>query len=491
MRAEPTQRWIWMSGALAGVLLLAAACDQDAPLAHTGEPEAAQVQLRIVPEASAKLASGDEVRVLVWHVRDLVDLPLDPAGKPVQFADIDFDPNDWLAWAAYLQHRLGFGEIPERSATLRLEQGLARASLRVRAGEKHLFVGRFRGGVLTHTGQARVGALPGKVNLAVVHIATYNLGLPLEFSSAALAAMVQEKAGSLLPGDVASLRVLDVSDRGIDDLTGIEQLTGLRTLDLSGNQIGDAEPLASLIGLTALDLSQNQLVDVVPLSALEALVTLNLSHNRIVDVSPLAGLTGLTELDLRYNEITDVGVLAALTGLIKLDVRDNPLAATSLEEQISALELPGLVEVLFDPPEAPDTPPELSPGQFADMRLAAEVTKALVRNLTTDLTRLTDLSVGGKGIGSVDGIQHLTRLSDVDLAGNEIEDLSPLAGLTRLNEVDLRNNQITDISPLVENPGLGEGDRVDLRGNDLGEEAIAVQIPILQERGVEVLYDNS
>jgi len=513
MRAANTQKWAWMSGVLTGVLLVWTGCDQDPPLAPTCATEAAQVQVGLVFEPSAKLAAGDEVRVLVWHVRDLDPLVQDPVGKRVQLPDIDFDPNDWLAWAAYLQQRLGLNENPERSAVLRIERELARGSLRVRAGEKHLFVGRFRSGTLTHTGEARVVALPGKVNAAVVEIAPFELESPLEFSSAGLAAAVREKAGSLLPGDVASLRVLDASGRGISDLSGVEQLTGLRALDLSANQIGDVEPLAGLMGLTALDVSHNQLVDVDPISvltslteldlshnelggidqldALGRLVKLNLSHNRIVDVSPLSGLADLTELDVSHNRITDVRGLAALSGLSKLDVRGNPLSVATLEEQISALESVGLEEVLFDPPEAPDEESELSPGEFADLRLSAEVAKELVRNLTSDLTKLTGLNVGGKGISSLDGIQHLTQLSQVDLAGNQLEDLSPLSGLTRLSDVDLRNNQITDISALVDNPGLGEGDRVDLRGNDLGDEALAVQIPALQERGVEVVYDGS
>jgi Leucine-rich repeat (LRR) protein len=60
--------------------------------------------------------------------------------------------------------------------------------------------------------------------------------------------------------------------------------------------------------------------------------------------------------------------------------------------------------------------------------------------------------------------------------------------LTRLN---LNGNQISDISPLLENSGLGEGDEIYLKGNnlDLMEGSEDMQnIGILEDRGVKVSY---
>jgi len=41
----------------------------------------------------------------------------------------------------------------------------------------------------------------------------------------------------------------------------------------------------------------------------------------------------------------------------------------------------------------------------------------------------------------------------------------------------------------VDNEGLSEWDRVDLRGNPLSAESLNTLIPQLQARGVQVLYD--
>lgn len=101
----------------------------------------------------------------------------------------------------------------------------------------------------------------------------------------------------------------------------------------------------------------------------------------------------------------------------------------------------------------------------------------------------------------IDNISALANLTGIGEAGrpSEYEDiLTPLRQLEEETEqragvrvsLALSNNQIRDISPLVHNPGIGEGDGVDLTGNPLSEESISKLIPQLEQRGVKVLYDK-
>lgn len=173
MRGECSYRMCW-TGALLGSLLAVSACDQDPPLGPGGEPT--QLQLQIVYRDSPKAAAQElplpnVVRVLVWHVSDLEPPP--QAAKVTQPPAIDFDPDDWLSWAVFLERRRGFGTRPERNANLRPDRDLARGSLRVRAGEKFVFIGWFRGAELTHTGETSVVALPERVTKAVVEVTPF------------------------------------------------------------------------------------------------------------------------------------------------------------------------------------------------------------------------------------------------------------------------------------------------------------------------------
>lgn len=128
------------------------------------------------------------------------------------------------------------------------------------------------------------------------------------------------------------------------------------------------------------------------------------------------------------------------------------------------------------------------------------------------LKALTALFVGGNQVGDVSVLAGLSGLQTLDISENQLDDVSPLANCTqltrlsvrkncvtdiavlenlkKLEEVNLRGNQISDLSPLVYDLGLGSGCRIDVRDNPLSQEAMDVQIPELEKRGVVVLYDG-
>ena len=190
-------------------------------------------------------------------------------------------------------------------------------------------------------------------------------------------------------------------------------------------------------------------------------------------------------------------------------------------------------------------------GLIPDANLEAAVLEALEKpegDITVqDLQGLTILFAAHREIEDLTGLEHASNLTNPLLCCNQITDLTPLAGLTNLQTLDLlfnqisdltplaglvdlrtlyldnnqisnlvplanltkigdppttaplregvtiflglQNNQISDVQPLVDNPGLDDGDGIDLRGNPLSGETINTLIPQLEARGVTVLYD--
>ena len=116
---------------------------------------------------------------------------------------------------------------------------------------------------------------------------------------------------------------LNVSDKGIVNLTGLEHATDLQFLVLIRNDIHDLSPLSGITGLVFIDLGGNQISDLSPLAGLVNLEVLKLGGNQIRDVSPLAGLVNLKELVLSYNQIADISPLAGLANLENLRIRNN------------------------------------------------------------------------------------------------------------------------------------------------------------------------
>ena len=198
--------------------------------------------------------------------------------------------------------------------------------------------------------------------------------------------------------DMRTLTGLDVSDQGIQNLTGLEFATNLTTLVLSNNEITDLAPLARLTNLTGVDLSHNQIVDIASLARLTNLTTLVLSNNKIADITPLARLTNLTGVDLSHNQIVDIASLARLTNVTRLVLSNNKIT-------------------------------DITP---------------LAR-----LTNLIGLDLSVNQISNASPLAGLTNLIGLDLSVNQISNVSPLAGLTNLIGLWIENNRITNFAPIA------------------------------------------
>ena len=177
----------------------------------------------------------------------------------------------------------------------------------------------------------------------------------IAFPDAALEERVRRSVGKR-QGDLRCDDVCDVSPlvasglaepAKIEDLSGLQCLTGLTQLDLHSNQFADVRPLSSLTQLVSLNLADNLIRDAAALSGLHALESLNLQgnrlqsltglgdlpqlnwlsveDNRLVDVAPAAGFTMLMVFRASRNQLADVRALAALPSLSLLLVESNPI----------------------------------------------------------------------------------------------------------------------------------------------------------------------
>ena len=215
------------------------------------------------------------------------------------------------------------------------------------------------------------------------------------------------------------------------------EMTTLAGLDAKGRSIGRLTGLECATGLTWLNLEDNQLSDLTPLSGLMRLTWLNLRINQLSDLTPLSGLTALTVLDLYTNDISDVTPLSGLTALTVLLLGANEIS-------------------------------DLTP--------------------LSGLTTLTRLSLGLNQISDMTLVSGLTALTVLEFSFNQISDVTPLAGLTALAVLNVSHNRVSDIGPLVSNPGLDDGDTLNVRGNPLSAESVNMHIRALRLRGVAVAF---
>ena len=137
---------------------------------------------------------------------------------------------------------------------------------------------------------------------------------------------VGKSTGDLTRRDFLSVMKLDLSGRGIRDLTPVKALVNLVELNASSNKITDVSPLSGLQSLYVLWLNNNDLDDISPISTLDNLATLGLDNNSGVDISPLANLKNLVNLSVRNCELTDISALT------ELNVTDLNLSGNNIDD---------------------------------------------------------------------------------------------------------------------------------------------------------------
>ena len=315
-------------------------------------------------------------------------------------------------------------------------------------------------------------------------------------------ALEKETDEPITRGEMESLQTLYAE--GVQQLTGIEYAVNLHELWAIRGAVSDLVPLAGLTSLTELVLHSNEISDVAPLSNLTSLEFLWLSNNFVLDLAPLAGLTSLTELRLGENVVSDLEPLAGLTSLAVLYLFNtlvsdltplsNLTSLASLElggTRISDLEpLAGLNLVilgLLGTSISDLTPLSAIPSlRYLDLRTSS------ISDLTelSGLTFLRELSLNNNWIEDLEPLSSLTSLRYLNLDRNYVRNVAPLAGLTSLTRLVLARNYIVDAEPLARNTGLGDGDRLNLKGNTLSAKSLETDIPRLLQRGVEVLFDD-
>ena len=247
--------------------------------------------------------------------------------------------------------------------------------------------------------------------------------------------------------DMWRLQGLDISGKGIRNLSGMEDAWNLEMLYASNNQITNVAPLAPLPKLAFLDLNKNAgLTSLLPLAGHNGLENLQFGWTSVADLAPVKTMPKLVAMAFGGDWFCDLTQVNGMTNLIALALVDSPM----------------------------------------------------IQDLTPigGLNNLEHLIIQDTLIQDISPLTNLQNLWALILRNNRITDLSPLATWSSgLVDLDLSYNEITDIGPIVsfhDQGALSENSVLDLRCNDLdlspGSQTMT-QIEYLQGNLVDVLYE--
>ena len=222
---------------------------------------------------------------------------------------------------------------------------------------------------------------------------------------------------------------LNVENKGIYDITGLEFATSLTELAISQNPITDLRPLSNLTQLVQLyfeHVPENAMdLDLRPLSTLINLEVLSLWNTWIsADISTLAGLKKLRVLELSSNQIEDISLLEGLTELRILQIKGSPIKDLHPLANLTNLRRLYLSDV-------------------------SPITLNLDISPLANLTHLEALFLENCRVSDISLLARLKKLRILDLTNNQILDFTPLAELMELRTLLIRGNWTHDISSLI------------------------------------------
>ena len=136
---------------------------------------------------------------------------------------------------------------------------------------------------------------------------------------------LEKPTDELTKADLEKVTMLQLDDKQLTSVKGLENLTQLRTLFLYKNQLTSVKVLEKLTRLEALTLHENRLTSVKGLEKLTKLKKLHLSYNQLTDVKGLERLTQLTRLSLTNNpDLTKAQIDELQKALPNCKIISNP-----------------------------------------------------------------------------------------------------------------------------------------------------------------------
>jgi Leucine-rich repeat (LRR) protein len=213
------------------------------------------------------------------------------------------------------------------------------------------------------------------------------------------------------------------------DLNDLKDMTAINELDLSNNDyIQTIEPLAQLTNLKLLNLAETNVGDLTPIRNLTELIELNLSRTKIFDLSPLKYSNKLLRLNINHTDIRSVGVVEKMPELQNLEMR-----ATHVIDFAPVSNLTKLLNLDLEGTQISD----LSPIANLVHLMELNVSKTFIRdvNVIKGFKNLTTLDLDSTGVRDIHALSTLENLEVLYVNYTVISDLSPLQKLPNLERI--------------------------------------------------------
>ena len=268
---------------------------------------------------------------------------------------------------------------------------------------------------------------------------------------------------NVLTSDLNKIEKLELNNKNISNIDGIENFIYLKELNISNNNIKNINKVQNLVNLKILKAYCNTISDISCIANLYNLEYIDLSKNKLDDSSRtkenclttnLSNLTSLTELNISHNYLRYISGIENLVNLKSLNLYDNAICDIQGIENLELLETLKLGENNEFSRYTIVGVSELSSLLNLKYLDFSENKTSNVISSICNLTNLEYLNLEGNEIANLTGIESLTNLKVLKLYSNKIVDISKLYELENLEELILQENSIKDITGMIQNNEL-------------------------------------
>ena len=277
----------------------------------------------------------------------------------------------------------------------------------------------------------------------------------------------------LTDAEIATITSINVNDKSISNLKGIEYFTALTTLYCLRNQLTVLD-LSNNTALETLQCGNNQLIEL-DVSKNTALSYLWCSNNQLTELD-VSMNTALTSLFCHYNELTSLNV-SGCTKLTRIYCHNNLLTGEAIDAFIATLpSIGGNLFIIYDEDEGNEMtldqvlaarskgwmPKYMNGSQWQDFNGGITISKANFPDANfrsflheqdygkdgvitaTEIANVDIISVTSRSITDLKGIEFFSKLRRLDCSFNQLTTLD-VSKNSNLRTLSCTNNLLTEL----------------------------------------------
>lgn len=257
--------------------------------------------------------------------------------------------------------------------------------------------------------------------------------------------------GSITFFDLEKIRTIDLTDKNIDDITGIAYMSQLEKLIILNPVLG-IDGLTHLKNLKHVVIQENYLNSFEFIKENSKIKYLDLKNNNIEKLEGIDEFSEIEYLDLSYNKVKNLSLLNTMSSLNTLYIEGNPiLSYEGSEILLNQITTTDIIIVYFNDPQL-------------DLAVRNQLEKTTGVLTLSSLKLITHLEAGDYGINNLSGIELLENLVSLNIENNNVSDLEPLVSLKKLSILKAKNNNVEELQPLVY---MSEIRILDLKDNNI------------------------